>query len=198
MALPDNQLSTAAAPGPFAGAGALPITQWVDYEDGGIALQDASKGLLYQVWTARIERNKTTGDDEIWVGAESVDKFLVHTAANITEVSLAFDRNMNLAVAYVQGGTAYLYWYDTTVPGYVTTNLGTDVVTPRVTHDDKRDGRGGSSDIILAYIKNGNLYYKQQRDRYETERLLQASVGSDGIIKVGMSRQNRLQFLLRH
>lgn len=198
MALPDNQLSTEPAPGPFAGAAALPITQWVDYEDGGVALQDASGGLLHQVWTAQIERNKTTGDDEIWVGAESVDKFLVHTGANITEVSLAFDRNMNLAIAYVRGGTAYLYWFDTTVPGYVTTTLGADVATPRVTHDDKRDGRGGSSDIILAYIKNGNLYYKQQRDRYETERLLQASVGSDGIIKVGMSRQNRLQFLLRH
>lgn len=196
--LPEDTLSTEPVNSAFEGASALPITQWVDYEDGGIAIQDGTLGLLYQVWRAEIKRNKTTGLDEIWIGAEKVDPFLHRTAADITEVSLSFDRNMNLALAYVESDVAYLYWFDTTIPGYRTTTLGADVKTPRVTHDDKRELQSQNSDVILAYLKNGNLYYRQQRDRYETERLLQASVNSPGLVKIGMNKQLRLQFLLRY
>lgn len=196
--LPDGVLSTEIIKSSYDNATALPITQYIDYEDGGIALNDPSEGLLYQIWTARITRNVTTGNDEIWVAAEHVDPVLFRAAVGITEVSIAFDRNMQLHVAYVEGGESFLRWYDTTVPGFVTTNYGSTVITPRITHDDKRQLQTANSDIILAYIKSGDLYYRQQRDRFDTEYLLQADINSPGLIKIGMNKQLRLQFLLKY
>ncbi len=195
--LPDEVLSTEIIEAPFQGATALPITQYIDYEDGGIAIQDPSEGLLYQVWRARIVNNPSTGNDEIYIGAEEVEETLFLAATSITEVSLAFDRNMNLNVAYVQGGDAKLYWYDSALPGYTTTDYGTTITTPRITHDDKRPLQTNQSDVILGYLKDGDLCYRQQRDRYDTEYVLQEDVESTGLIKLGLNKSLRLQFLLK-
>ena len=56
--LPQNTLSTEPVPAVFEGGRALPVRNEVDYELGGVALNDPSKGLLHQMWRARII-NKT-------------------------------------------------------------------------------------------------------------------------------------------
>ena len=48
---------------------------------------------------------------------------LLFSAPGITEVTFAFDRNMQVAVAYQVAGVVSLRWYDATVPGYVVTEL---------------------------------------------------------------------------
>lgn len=192
MALPDGVLSTEPVEAPFLGGRALPVTDIRDYETGGIALQDPSQGLLVQTWRARILNNNT----DIVVDADSVAETTLISGTNITEVSLAFDSNMNPAVAYVEDGTAKLYWFDSTLPGQTTTEFP-GIVTPRVSLDDKRPLQSAIRDVIFAYLRDGNLYYRQQRDRYLTEYLLQEDVGSPGLIKIGMNRQLRFQFLLR-
>ncbi|WP_444931500.1 hypothetical protein ACJJIF_06910 [Microbulbifer sp. SSSA002] len=192
MALPENSLSTLAISAPFVGGAALPVRDITDYETGGIAIRDSSEGLQYQVWRARILNDGT----DIVLDAREVDEFTLISGSDITEVSLAFDRNMYPVIAYVEAGTAKLNWYDSSAAEQVTTDWP-GIITPRVTLDDKRQLQSAASDVIFAYLKDGHLYYRQQRDRFETEYLLQADVDSDGLIKIGMNRQHRLQFLLK-
>ncbi|WP_444934973.1 hypothetical protein [Microbulbifer sp. JTAC008] len=192
MALPDNTLSTQIDSAPFTGAAQLPVRSLIDYESGGIAIQDPSEGLLYQTWRARILNDGT----EIVLDAREVPAFTAITGSDISEVSLAFDQNMHPVLAYVEAGLAKLYWYDTT-QGKQVTDEWPGVVTPRVTMDDKRPLQSTKSDVIFAYLKSGNLYCRQQRDRYQTEYLLQENVNRSGLIKVSMNRHFRLQFLLK-
>jgi len=102
---------------------------------------------------------------------------------------------MNVALAFVQGGESKFYWYDSNLGAMTVTNFGSSVITPRVSHDDKRDMQSASSDVILAYVKNSSLYFRMQRDRYQIEYLLKSG-DCKGLIKIGMNSKLRLQFLL--
>lgn len=170
-----------------------PPNKLTDYELGGVALNDASLGLQYQTWTCRADL--ATG--EVFLRAPDVAEALLFTAPGITELSLAFDQNMRPFVAYVQEGQARFRWYDTVLGANRITDLDPLDRTPKCCMDDKRPWQvaQGSNDIILAYLRGGSLYYRQQRDRYETERLLATGI-SGRLLRVGMNVQRRLQFLI--
>ena len=193
--LPENELSSSPAPANFVGARAFPISKIVDYEDAGIAINDASRGLLYQRWRALL-LNPGEPDSYVQLDAPEVAAFTLVELPGLTEISIAFDQLMRPTLAYVQAGTAYLRWYDSASSAYVTDTIGADIITPRVTMDDKRfiatEGYQ-TNDVILAYVRGGNLYYRQQRDRFLTERLLKTGVNP--LIKIGFSRGLRLQFM---
>lgn len=191
--LPQDVLSDQSVEAPFIGGRALPVKNEVDYETGGVAIQDPSKGLNYQVWRARILNDKT----QIVVDAENVGEAVLVTGFNITEVSLTFDQNMQPVVAYVEDRQAKMLWYDATIPSNVTLNL-TGAITPRVSLDDKRDNQSLASDVILAYLRDGSLYQRKQRERYDTERLLAANINKPGLIKIGMNTKLRFQFMFRN
>lgn len=192
--LPDNELSTNPHIADFLGGRADP--RWTaqhDYESGGIALNNPSEGLSVQVWEAWIN-----GDNEIWIGAPSFTASKVIDDANISEVSLTFDQNMNPCVAYVADGISKLWWLDSQT-NQMTTTIFEGAITPRVSLDDKREiaTRGGWNDIVFAYIKDGNLCVRNQRERYGVEHILQQDIASSGITKIGMSVINRFQFLVK-
>lgn len=203
MSIPNGVLSTQPVPSSFSGARGLPVTNEVDYEDGGAGFNDPSSGQLYQVWRGRI-----LGDDVV-LDAPTVPPTVIYSAQGIEEISFTFDQNMRPCLAFVRVGRAYLRWYDSQAQDQVITPLAEDVITPRVTLDDKRTTQTGISDIILAYKRGDRLYYRQQRDRFQIEhdptedmpepertetRAMIAAGG--GLIKVGMSSQLRLQFML--
>lgn len=195
MALPENRLSIEPARAPLIGARAFPTSKIVDYEDGGVAIQDISKGLLFQRWRALL-LNPGQLDSYVQMDAPSVAPFTLVSLPGLTEISISFDQLMRPTLAYVQGGTAYLRWYDSAENEYVTDEIGEGILTPRVAMDDKRfiaTNGYQSNDIILAYIKDGDLYYRQQRDRYTIERLLKENVKP--LIKIGFSRGLRFQFM---
>lgn len=202
--LPEDTLSTASVLRPFLGAGALTVTGLTDFEDGGIGIQDPSAGLFYQIWRLRVIGLDLVLDAPNW------PEYVVHTvSAEVTEVSLTFDQNMRPAIAFVEAGQAKLLWYDSAVQEQVITTLASDIVTPRVTLDDKRQSQLGISDIILAYKRGNSLYYRQQRNRFQVEydptepmpeperTKTRADIAqAGGLIKVGMSRGMRLNFQL--
>lgn len=195
MALPDNVLSTSPAPKGFVGARALPISKIVDYEDAGVAISDPSRGLLYQRWRALL-LNPGEPDSYVQLDAPEVAPFTLVELPGLTEISIAFDQLMRPTLAYVQNGTAYLRWYDSLAAAYVSDEIGDDIITPRVTMDDKRYVATNGyqlNDVILAYVRGGNLYYRQQRDRFTIERLLK--IGLNPLIKIGFTRGLRLQFM---
>lgn len=191
MALPDNRLSSEPVPGYFLGARAQVFPDYIDYMDGGVAIQDPSLGLDYQTWTAEIVSDVL--EDNIMLSALTFPATSVYTGDDITEVSLAFDQNMNVCVAFVEAGVAKLLWYDTTVSELVVTEIGSEVTHPRVALDDNREFNRANSDIILAYIKDGALYYRQQRDRYAIERQLSSGPWI-ALKRIGMGSGYRFQF----
>jgi len=186
--MPDNVLSTVPANAAFSGARALPVTRTVDYEDGGIAIQDPSRGSQYQRWRGRLIGN------DILLDAPEVEPFAVYSGAGITEISFTFDQNMRPAIAFVQAGVAKLWWFDSVAGAQVVTEYP-GAITPRVILDDKRFTQTSNSDVILGYVRDGALYYRQQRDRFTIERLLDAGPHV-GLVKIGFNVQLRLQFLM--
>lgn len=187
--LPEGRLSTAKVPAPILGGRALKSSPKIDYEDGPIALNDPSEGLFYQIWTGQIY------GEGVFLFSDLVERQDILSALNITEMSFTFDQNGRPTVAYVQYGIAKIWWYDSTIESHTTTEIGSGVLSPKVILDDKRQTQTNSSDIILGYIKNENLYYRQQRDRFGTEYLLATNVVGR-LQKIGMGNNLRLQFVV--
>lgn len=195
MSLPGNALSLSAPPAALLSPDSLGRKSRVeDYELGGIGLSDPSQGLQVQTWRARLVGN------EVRVAPEPYDtETVLFTAAGITELSLAFDQNMRPAIAFLQLGQAKLYWYDTGLPGVTTTTLAADVRSPFLSMDDKRAPATtlNLNDILLFYVRSNRLCYRQQRERFLTERTLAWFEGSSVTIrKAGMSRGLRMQIEL--
>lgn len=167
------------------------IARKTDYERGGVALSDPSEGLLGYVWRARLDGN------DVLVGREPYTaEAVVLSEPGISELSLAFDQNMRPAIAYVALGQAKLRWFDATIPGETTLLLPADARSPFVTLDDKRRVASllNRSDVLLFYLRANRLCYRQQRERFQTERTLAWFEGAaTSISKAGMSVGNRLQ-----
>lgn len=167
-----------------------PAGKAVDKELGGIGFQDPSEGLMYQVWTCRTDGSGVT------IEASNTPSFEIYSGSEITEVSIAFDSNMNYALAFVEGGVAKFKWYDSTISDFTITNLGAGVTSPRCAMDDKRAFNNSGRDVILAYLKSGALTARVQRDRYDAEYSLDAGPW-DELINVGMNRGMRFQYWVK-
>lgn len=162
-----------------------------DWEMGGIGLQDPSRGSMYQAWQFRYLGGV------IEVGPDPSGPWTTilgpPTLVNVTEISGAFDANMNVAVAFVDSGVTKLWWYDSSLPGMTLTTFA-GCSSPRLTLDDKRETQTSIADILFFYLRADSLYYRQQRDRYEVERLLCAAPPNTlRLGRTGMSTGNRVQ-----
>lgn len=176
----------------------IPVGALQDYTLGGIGLSDSSQGLQVQTWTAYI---LGTGiNTSVWVSAPNTAAVQLFVTPGIIWVRLAFDQNMHPVIAYVSQNGTNLYWWDPTVPGQVFTPLDPAITNPCVTMDDKRpmETTLGNNDVILAYVRINNLYYRQERDRYGVEYTLANGLNNQIISpflnKVGMNTKYRLQF----
>lgn len=192
--LPDQVLSSTAFQAQFRYPRNIPRRPLVSYEYGGVALNDASQGLRRRVWKMEYL------DGDFILSADGVEAATVLSIDSVTEFDFTFDQNMRLAIAYETvvggvGGGARFYWYDSTLSDYTTLELGSSATTPRCALDDNRDYQTSVSDIILAYVRAGTLYYREQRDRYTVERSLLENAGA-GLVQIGMNNLWRFQFQL--
>lgn len=187
-----SKISTTAVPSSFLDVAGGRESLLIDYEWGGTNLNDPDDGLMVKIWTLRYNRHTS----ELSVSAEGSPTTVLFSRPNITEVALAFDQNMNPFVAFVQAGVSKFWWYDPTLPGMrFEESLIATAITPRCSLDDKRSTQFGNSDILLCYVRAGNLYYRQQRDRYLTEYLLKTGV--QALVDVGMNNKLRFQWLYK-
>ncbi|CAB4241301.1 hypothetical protein UFOVP60_8 [uncultured Caudovirales phage] len=167
----------------------LPYDRLLDFEQGGAAISDPSKGLLGYIWSCR-----AVGDSiQIRRGSDAWAELLTFTAPY--EIAFTFDQNMRPLVAIATRAKALsLYWYDPVVGAYTVTALGTGRC-PRMALDDKRPFSNQYSDAILGYVKGNNLVYRQQRDRFLTEYHAMANVPGHAKLKqLGMCSNLRVQF----
>lgn len=191
--LPGSVLSTNVHVAPLLGPRRDPREPLVDRERGGVALQNNTLGLDYQDWTATATATGVT------LSAPSVAPFEAFAQTKITEVALAFDPNMNYAIAYmVDGFTPFLRWWNPLVNNYVNLALPLGSYDLRLTLDDKRPTQTTVSDVILTYLRDGSLYYRQLRDRFEDEyKLADGFMSNQTISEFGMNNIWRLQWNLR-
>lgn len=189
--IPNNALSSPALPGTYAGRPADSISGGLlSYSRGGVAIQDPSLGLDFQVWEGRIVGNW------VQVSAPNRPPVTFYQGVDLSYVSLAFDRQMQPVIAMVDDGIARLSWYDSVTASRIITQVGAaEILTPLVYYDDIRALQGNTSDVIISYLKNGSLYFRQQRDRYEIEYELKPGAYYR-LNKMGMNKGLRLQFEL--
>jgi hypothetical protein len=195
MAIPQGRMSTTLVDGTFLEPEDRVIYANKCYERGPLAINDTSQGMLYQSWTFTYNpvSNEIVGTPET-AGAPVV----ILTIPGITYFTATFDQNARITISYMTAVSSYLYWYDTDLPGTVTTDLGSDVITPSVYLDDKRDSQNAVNDMILWYTKDAggglyNLYNRLQRDRFLTEYPMSSGITHQYLRNVGITDENRIQ-----
>jgi len=203
MSLPNNQASTGANVARYISPYDRIKLPLEDYEYGGIALNDGSQGLEVQVWHLVYDGEETspTYGNFTVIPETTGAPVVVINVPNVISCCLAFNQNMDIFIGYElrnNGGAKY-YWWDPTLPGYTTTTLTAGSKSLQCCMDDHRAQmtQQGTNDIILGYMRSGTLYYRQQRDRYLTERSLGTGLGSAKLLRVGMTENNRLWFMVR-
>lgn len=194
--LPDHVLSTVPVFGYYLPPDDRDPNPILDWEMGGIALNDASQGMEVQVWFARLVVDGVKEISTVYVGAETVPEVAFMTGSGITEIALAFDQNMNPFISFVDNGQAKFYWFDPTIPGYTTTLLPVGSRSPKCCLDDKRYLETSRSDILLFYMNGTTLFYREQRDRYLVEYTLKTGLGGQDVLICGMNRALRVQIAI--
>lgn len=173
----------------------LPKRPTIDFEMGGVGLQDPSQGLRNQQWRAWFDRDA----GGVFVEAPNTPATMIFEQTSITWLSFCFDQNMRWSAVYtLNDGLSYLRWYNSLIGGYDLTELDDGVVTPYLSLDDKRGSQGASNDIILAYIKNQTVILRVQRERFTVAHIWLEDIPKDWIIRnFGMSNKLRLQMEIR-
>lgn len=187
--LPNNALSSEAMPASMLAPDDLPFDPLFDCELGGIALNDPSQGLQIKVWQLRYI------DDQLRLGQPGRTDDMQFTVPDVKQVALAFDQNMRPVYAWQTTTYSRLVWFDAQSGGQVATDFP-DVTYPCLTLDDKRPESSATSDVIFAYIRDNRLCYRQQRDRYQVERVLASVPPGASLQRIGLTTNGRLQFNL--
>jgi hypothetical protein len=198
MAIPQGRMSTTPVPGTYGPPENRVFYALTSYEQGPIALEDTSEGLQYQNWT--VTWDVATG--ELTALPETTQlPVVIATIADLISVSFTFDQSGRISFAYTTPVSSYLYWYDTQAGQTVTTDLGADAITPAISLDDKRYTQSAANDMLLWYTKaNGetfDLYKLRQRDRFETEYLMETDLPYQYIHNNGMNDGLRVQLTLK-
>lgn len=191
MSLPLDTASSLALAGVFLPPDNLVTSALEDFEQGGVDIQNSSLGLTGYQWRCWVQ-----GTD-VFIQRAGAAATLLFSDGNIVEVSFAFDQAMRPHVAYqVLSGDLMLRWYDSYTQSYRTDSFGSGK-NPRMSLDDKRTFMIEKSDVVFAYLRNGGLYYRQQRDRFGIEYTLRTGIASNIRLKnIGMSTNLRMQFEL--
>ena len=187
MSLPVRTLSDPLVRGTMLHPDDLERPLTLDYELGGIAISDASQGMMVQTW-----RLEYRGSDAILTPANGGD-ITLFSLIGVTEISLAFDQNMRPFVAYMKDGEAWYYWWDPLAVDYEHTALEAGVTSPKCCLDDKRPLHVNTSDILLVYVRDEKLFYREQRDRYGVAYQLATGITS-ALYRIGMGDNLRIHF----
>lgn len=166
---------------------------------GGISLSDPTQGLQYQNWSGTVT-DVGLATSSVYLYSDNTPNTFIFSDPGIIWMRFTFDQNMHPFVSFYDGSISKYFWWDPTIPGNTVTSLPAGPTYPACMLDDTRsiETRVGTSDIILGYINNTNLCYRQQRDRYGTEYVLYSGINNlisnPFVNKIGMNNNYRLQF----
>lgn len=190
MALPLGIITPEPVYAPFL----APLQDW-EYDPfqemviGGTAIGDGAAGREVQNWVISyasgvIEVSPENGAPQFSLAVEDV-----------LTVSLGFDSNMAVAIAYQTAAGANFYYFSAILNAYTTLTVA-GATSCRSSVDDPRLFDSGASDVIFAYVLDEVLYYRQQRDRYTIQYTVGPAAGQT-LIKMSFTTLNRMQFELQ-
>lgn len=166
-------------------------SQRLDYERGGRAVGDASTGMDVQNWRAYYVR----ADFSVHLADESGFDQVMFTSIGLTQLALSFDFNMRPVIAYTESGVTWLRQFNTA--GEQTSKLLIPAASqPRLCLDDKRVEFAAEADILLFYLRAGNICMRVQREGFLTEHIMAADVVGTRLGRVGMTTGWRVQLEL--
>jgi hypothetical protein len=194
MAIIENRMSTVPVQDVYIPPDDIVHGLLEDFEAGPVAVGDPTAGQAFQTWILTWDNG--TGDFTITPQTVGPPVVGVTNSADVVQLGLAFDQNGQPTICYNTSTNGFLYWFDSAEPGFVTTDLGTDIESLALTLDDKRDRQTQANDVILWYTKAGlldfDLFNRVQRERYTVETLMATGVLKT-ITQVGMHVAWRLQ-----
>ncbi|NDY89731.1 hypothetical protein [Ideonella livida] len=167
-------------------------TPTTDFELGGQAISDSSAGHEVRVWRAWLAGDSVmcAPEDDI---AEATALF---SRPGIWHIGLAFDQLMRPCVTFMDRAGAWLWWYDPLESSMVFLPIP-GATSPRISLDDKRAEFISGSDVVLAYVRDGWLCVRLQRERYSNEnRIYLLPAGVSRLDRIGMSLACRMQYKL--
>lgn len=199
MAIPQNVIDAEAPFGILLEPDRTDGSRLESFELGGIALNDASQGRLVHVWRAWLDvGDPLVGNDQSIKLAPisgSPVTTLVSGLGAVTDLSVAFDSNMQPVLAYVEDGLCKLRYFSLLANAFVIDPFP-GCITPKCSTDDKRETQEGASDVLFSYVRAGNVYWRTQRDNYAIERLVGPVPNGFGLRRIGMNRGFRFQWEL--
>lgn len=159
-----------------------------DYAFGSTAI-NGNVGVRDKIWTFKYANGVISliNEDNISV------KLVSGTYAR--ELAGTFDKDMRPVVVWVGSGITRLYRYDTAVGDYVIDELGTGMLTPRAT-TDQRNLKYLPKRTYITYIKDNGLYIRTDEDNYQSEQGLAFFDKDYRIEQFGLSVVNRLRYRL--
>lgn len=190
MSIPENSLYPYVVYSPFTPDKNSRVSRTKDYEYGGIHYRDSSLGLMSHIWIAELVE-----DDIVVYNKDTDESFIAYSGKDIEEFSFAMDTANNPIIAARQNGILHVRWFDFDTQVYIVTSF-TGIRNACICLDDKLNYVTGTSSIILAYIRNDNLYFRDQRDAFSIEYLLKELSSNIKLLKIGMNEGRRLQFQL--
>lgn len=117
------------------------------------------------------------------------------TALDVTYVDAAYDQINRLSVAYTILDVLYLYWYDTVIAAFVTSNFGS-VTQAFFFMDDVRTFSSATNSMLLFYVVDSELYYRAQVDRFGVEYHVTTLVEDTYVRYIGLTDKLRLQIAI--
>lgn len=161
----------------------------IDYELGGPVLNDGNAGQFDTVWTCEVVGST------VQLRHDGISAINLFNRANINDIALAFTQNMQPTVAWTEtDGSGWLRYFDTDTLDFAILSLGS-IRTPRLALDDKRPQSSSISDVLLVYVKDNKIVYRQQRDKFQTEYELLTVNSSTTLVRIGM-KDLKMHFVL--
>lgn len=192
--IPNNTLSSVPQPDDWLYPHPTEYSPYTDYCMGGVDIGDTLDGLDVQMW--QLSYNRRSGDLTLAKVGDVGE--VIKNVMGVKKVSLAFDLNMRPAHVLEFDDRCELTFYDTQTNQEITQTFS-DMTSPYLTLDDRREQNSHNADIILSYINGSKLCIRNQRDRYGVEHEL-ATLDDHvyTIERVGMARNLRVQFGLAY
>ena len=124
-----------------------------------------------------------------------VDGEVVLVKPGITELAAAFDQLEAVALGFVIGTDVSLYWFDTLLGDFTTTDFGPGS-NPRLDLDQNNVDLGPAqgSQILFSYLRDGQVFYRSQLERYGTEHSVPDITAATWFKTAGLGRNNRFTF----
>jgi hypothetical protein len=198
MAIPEGRLSTEVVEGNYLEPDGKPYKKLESWERGPLGITDTSLGLLYQNWVMTYDAG--SGNMTVTPQTAGVPSVAL-TVPGVLQLNFTFDQNGRIAIAYSTAVSSYLYWYDSGLPGFTTTDLGATSLHPNIMLDDKREAEDSANDMLLWYCEDEGggtfeLFMLRQRDRFLTPISMATGLEQGYIRRIGMTDNLRVKIQL--